>query len=170
MQEAPSKPSLTSESVTLALTEHNHNRLCRVQQSHHRPSQHGRAEWQAVLTSSPAARMPRGDVPCSGTSATACPGGAAPALPRREPRAPQGAGQSGDLQRSRCSRRWLPLLGTPSTAPCRGTLRQAQPDTGALAAREGERRAGPEPSRGIRASRSPKGTLAVCVPQPEAAA
>lgn len=51
-------------------------------------------------------------------------------------KAPQGAGQSGDLQRTRCSSRWLPLLGTPITATSRGTLRQAQTDTGALPGRE----------------------------------
>lgn len=101
VQETLSKPSLTGENVTLALREDTYNP----------PRQSRGAGWARLHPR--AAGMGRGNVPSR----------AGEALPRQggSRKAPQGAGQSSDLQRTRRSRRWLPLLGTPVTATSRGT-------------------------------------------------
>lgn len=102
------------------------------------------AEQRGRVCSAPStcSRDGKGECGTPGTSGTARTGKAAPARAGREPKAAQGAGQSGDLQRTRRSAlppRWLPLLGTPLTATSPGTLRQAQTDTGPRPGGEGDR-------------------------------
>lgn len=143
MQEARSKPSGSSENVTLAPTES-------LLQSSAKPPGQSRATGCA-----PAAGIRKGNVPCPAPQPP-------PAQVRLE------AGKSRDLQRSRCSPRWLPLLGTPVTATSRGILRQAPTGTGT--AREGEQAGGSEPPPGTWASRSSCATAGGAAGSPQSSA